>query len=141
MALLIILVASQLDKVAGTEVVRNAVIIGYIANEALSIIENAGLMGLPVPKFIINAIDILKKNRKVMQMIKICLDAGHYGKYNQSPANKKYWESETMWKLTEYLKEELLSYKDTHVITTRKEQEKTLPYTAEERCPKVTICL
>ncbi len=61
MTLLIILVASQLDKVAGTEVIRNAVIIGYIANEALSIIENAGLMGLPVPKFIINAIDILKK--------------------------------------------------------------------------------
>ena len=61
MTLLIILVAAQLDRVAGTEVIRNAVIIGYIANEALSIIENAGLMGLPVPKFIINAIDILKK--------------------------------------------------------------------------------
>lgn len=61
MTLLIILVAAQLDKVTGTEVIRNAVIIGYIANEALSIIENAGLMGLPVPKFIINAIDILKK--------------------------------------------------------------------------------
>ena len=61
MTLLIILVAAQLDKVTGTEVIRNAVIIGYIANEALSIIENAGLMGLPVPKFITNAIDILKK--------------------------------------------------------------------------------
>ena len=61
MTLLIILVAAQLDKVTGTEVIRNAVIIGYIANEALSIIENAGLMGLPVPKFIVNAIDILKK--------------------------------------------------------------------------------
>jgi toxin secretion/phage lysis holin len=61
MTLLIILVAAQLDKVTGTEVIRNAVIIGYIANEALSIIENAGLMGLPVPKFIVNAIDILRK--------------------------------------------------------------------------------
>ena len=61
MTLLIILVAAQMDKVSGTEVIRNAVIIGYIANEALSIIENAGLMGLPVPKFITNAIDILKK--------------------------------------------------------------------------------
>ena len=61
MTLLIILVAAQMDKVSGTEVIRNAVIIGYIANEALSIIENAGLMGLPVPKFIVNAIDILKK--------------------------------------------------------------------------------
>ena len=59
-------------------------------------------------------------------MIKICLDAGHYGKYNQSPANKKYFESEAMWKLTEYLKEELLTYKDVHVITTRKDQAKDL---------------
>lgn len=61
MTLLVILVAAQLDKVTGTDVIRNAVIIGYIANEALSIIENAGLMGLPVPKFLRNAIDILKK--------------------------------------------------------------------------------
>ena len=59
-------------------------------------------------------------------MIKICLDAGHYGKYNQSPCNKAYYESEAMWKLTEYLKAELLEYKDCHVITTRKEQEKDL---------------
>lgn len=61
MTLLIVLVAAQIDKVAGTDVVRNAVIIGYVANEALSIIENAGLMGLPIPKFLRNAIDILKK--------------------------------------------------------------------------------
>jgi len=61
MTLLIILVAAQLDRVAGTNVIRNAVIIGYIANEALSIIENAGLMGLPVPKYLQNAIDVLKK--------------------------------------------------------------------------------
>lgn len=59
-------------------------------------------------------------------MIKICLDAGHYAKYNQSPANKKYWESEAMWKLTEYLREELLTYKDVHVKTTRKDQAKDL---------------
>ena len=59
-------------------------------------------------------------------MIKICLDAGHYAKYNQSPVNKAYWESEAMWKLTEYLKAELLEYKDVHVKTTRKDQTKDL---------------
>ena len=59
-------------------------------------------------------------------MVKICLDAGHYGKYNQSPCNKNYYESEAMWKLTEYLKEELLTYDNVHVVTTRKEQEKDL---------------
>lgn len=59
-------------------------------------------------------------------MIKICLDAGHYGKYNQSPCNKNYYESEAMWKLTEYLKEELITYENVHVVTTRKEQDKDL---------------
>lgn len=59
-------------------------------------------------------------------MLKICLDAGHYGKYNQSPVNKKYYESEAMWKLTEFLKDELLTYKDCEVITTRSDQKKDL---------------
>ena len=42
--------------------------------------------------------------------IKICLDAGHYGKTNQSPAVKSYYESEMTWKLTNLLKAELLAY-------------------------------
>ena len=74
-------------------------------------------------------------------MIKICLDAGHYGKYNQSPANKKYFESEAMWKLTEYLKEELLTYKDVHVITTRKDQAKDLALYSRGQRAKDVICL
>lgn len=41
---------------------------------------------------------------------KICLDAGHYGKYNQSPVLKTYYESEMTWKLTNLLKAELLAY-------------------------------
>jgi len=60
MVLLIVLVATQLDKVSGTEIIRNAVIIGYIVNETVSIIENAGLMGLPVPSVLTKAIDVLK---------------------------------------------------------------------------------
>ena len=59
-------------------------------------------------------------------MIKICLDSGHYGNYNRSPANKSYYEAKAMWKLTEYLKAELLTYKDCHVITTRADQAKDL---------------
>lgn len=35
--------------------------------------------------------------------MKICLDAGHYAKYNRSPGIPEYWESERMWKLTELL--------------------------------------
>jgi toxin secretion/phage lysis holin len=60
--LLIVLVAVQLDLLTtGTEMIRNAVVIGYIANEALSIVENAGLMGIPVPKILRKSIDILQK--------------------------------------------------------------------------------
>ena len=42
-------------------VVRDAAIIGFSANEAISIVENAGLMGLPIPAAITKAIDILKQ--------------------------------------------------------------------------------
>lgn len=60
--LLIVLVAAQLDRMAGTNsLIRDAVIIAYIANESISIIENAGLMGLDIPAPIVNAIDVLKK--------------------------------------------------------------------------------
>lgn len=37
------------------------VCIAFIMNELISIIENVGLMGVPIPKIIIKAIDILKK--------------------------------------------------------------------------------
>ena len=59
--LFFVLIAHRLDTSIGGEYIRTATIIGFIANEALSIIENAGLMGVPIPKIIKNAIEILKK--------------------------------------------------------------------------------
>lgn len=35
----------------------------------------------------------------------ITLDAGHYGKYNQSPSVKEYYESQFNWKMVNYMKE------------------------------------
>lgn len=61
LTLLIVVVASRLDVMLGTTFVKDAVCIAYICNEALSILENAGLMGVPIPKAIKNAIEILKK--------------------------------------------------------------------------------
>ena len=55
--------------------------------------------------------------------IKICLDAGHYGKYNQSPADPAYYESDMNWKLHLLLKKYLEQY-GIQVITTRETQEK-----------------
>ena len=56
MTLVIVLVAAQL----GTAFVRDAVVIAYIVNETISIIENAGLMGLPIPDVIMSAIEQLQ---------------------------------------------------------------------------------
>lgn len=59
--LLIVLVAARLDIILGTGFIRDAVIIGYIANETISIIENAGLMGVPIPEAIKKAIAVLQQ--------------------------------------------------------------------------------
>lgn len=59
--LFVVLVASQLDIVMGSSFIRDAVVIAFIANETISIVENAGLMGVPIPEVIIKAIDVLKQ--------------------------------------------------------------------------------
>ncbi len=59
--LLFVLVAYRLDIIIGVSYIRNAVIIGFIANELISIVENAGLMGIPLPSVLNSAIDILTK--------------------------------------------------------------------------------
>jgi len=53
--------------------------------------------------------------------MKICLDAGHFGKYNQSPADSRYYESDMAWKLTELQNKYLQQY-GFEVITTRANQ-------------------
>ena len=58
--LLFVLVAHRLDMLLTTDYIRTTAIIGFIANEAISIIENAGLMGVPLPAVITKAIEILK---------------------------------------------------------------------------------
>lgn len=61
MTLLFVLIAYRLDLVIGVDYIRQAVIIGFIANEVISLVENAGLMGVPLPNVITKAIDILTK--------------------------------------------------------------------------------
>lgn len=58
--LLVVLVACRLDLVMGSNFIRDAVVIAFIVNETISIIENAGLMGIPIPAAIMRAIEILK---------------------------------------------------------------------------------
>lgn len=60
MTLVFIIIANRLDMEIGTAYIRDGVCIAFITNELISIVENAGLMGLPIPAIITNAIDVLK---------------------------------------------------------------------------------
>lgn len=59
--LLVVLVACRLDLIVGANFIRDAVVIAFIANETISIVENAGLMGVPVPEVVVRSIEVLKK--------------------------------------------------------------------------------
>lgn len=62
--LLFVLIGARLDIIIGTNYIRDAVCIGFIANELISIVENAGLMGIPLPGIVQKAIDILTDKAK-----------------------------------------------------------------------------
>lgn len=62
--LALVLVGHRLDIAIGASYIRDAVCIAFIVNEAISIVENAGLMGLPIPKVITNAIEVLHNKNK-----------------------------------------------------------------------------
>lgn len=61
MTLFFVIIAYRLDLLNDTTYIRDWVCIAFITNEFISITENAGLIGLPIPKAFINAIDLLKK--------------------------------------------------------------------------------
>lgn len=60
MTLFIVLIAHHLDNMIGSDFIRTGVIIAYIVNEAISITENAGIMGVPIP-------DVIKKGIEALQ--------------------------------------------------------------------------
>ena len=69
--LLCVLIACRVDVYTGTQLARDAVILFFIANDGLSIVENLGIMGVPIPPAIQNAFAALK------------------GKAETTPENKK----------------------------------------------------
>lgn len=58
----------------------------------------------------------------------VCLDAGHYGKYNQSPVVSEYYESDMVWTLHLLLKEQL-EQRGIGVILTRSDKNQDLSLT------------
>ncbi|MDD5863545.1 MAG: phage holin family protein [Firmicutes bacterium] len=61
--LLFVLVAVQIDRVLGVDYVRDAVCIGFCANEVLSIVENLGLAGVPMPPAVTKALEQLQNKK------------------------------------------------------------------------------
>ena len=59
--LLLVLVGARLDAFLGSRLIRDGVVIGFMVNELLSILENAALMGIPVPEALQQALDLLKR--------------------------------------------------------------------------------
>ena len=61
MMLLFVLIGYRLDIMIGKDYIRDAMIIGFATNEMISIVENAGLMGVKLPPIVVSAIDLLQK--------------------------------------------------------------------------------
>ena len=66
--LLIVLIAARLDMVIQTTLIRDTAVIGFIANEGISILENAALMGIPMPAIVQNALEVLQKQADTTQV-------------------------------------------------------------------------
>lgn len=64
MIIAIVWLAYQLDLAAGSNIIKDGVCVAYIVNESISIVENAGLMGVPVPEQLKSAIDALRKKEE-----------------------------------------------------------------------------
>ena len=62
--LVIVLVAHFVDLLIGTQYIRDAVVIAFIVNEIVSILENCALMGVPIPKVLLRGLDILHQQAK-----------------------------------------------------------------------------
>ncbi len=57
--------ATQADAIVGTNsAIREATIFFFVGNELLSLLENAGRMGIPLPSALTNAVEILGGKQK-----------------------------------------------------------------------------
>ena len=61
MSFVFVLIAYRVDLAIGTDYFRDAVVIAFITNELISIVENAGLMGIKLPSVITKSIDVLQQ--------------------------------------------------------------------------------
>lgn len=60
-SLLIVLISIRLDIIFNTTIISNCVVFTFLANELLSLLENVGLMGIPLPSVLTEVISVLNK--------------------------------------------------------------------------------
>jgi toxin secretion/phage lysis holin len=59
--LLIVLISIRLDIIFNTTIISNCVVFTFLANELLSLLENVGVMGIPLPSVLTEVISVLNK--------------------------------------------------------------------------------
>jgi len=74
---------------------------------------------------ILNRILMIKEGGEVMAKKKVCIDPGHYGKYNRSPVVPEYYESDMVWKLS-MLQKKYLEELGVEVVLTRTNKDKDM---------------
>ena len=62
--LLVVMVGYRVDLTMGTTIIKDAVVMAFIGNELISFTENLGLMGVPLPKALSKAIEVLKNKEE-----------------------------------------------------------------------------
>ena len=60
MILLLVWIGVLLDNATGANYIRTAVVLFFIGNEGISLLENLGLMGVPFPAFLRRALEALR---------------------------------------------------------------------------------
>lgn len=61
--IMLVAFANSIDKALGVDYIRNLTIFAFMAQEGLSIVENAILLGIKVPDSIKNGLDIIDKSK------------------------------------------------------------------------------
>ena len=60
MILLLVWIGVLLDQALGSAYARTAVVLFFVGNEGISLLENLGLMGVPFPAFLRRALEALR---------------------------------------------------------------------------------
>lgn len=62
--LMLVYIACRLDAFTASHYVRDSAVVALVANELVSITENLGLMGIPLPRAVTGAVELLMRKEE-----------------------------------------------------------------------------